>query len=254
MSENLETLINRLPALGEGVLVTLEMTLGGAILAMVVALVLGFGARTQSLWVRGPSRVVIEFFRGTSLVVQIFWIFYVLPVFGFKMEALAVGIVALGLNYGAYAAEVVRGSIESVPTGQWEAATALNMGWVHKVRRVIFPQAWALMIPMLANLLIQLLKGSALAYYITLHDVNFWTVQLRRATSDTVFSFAAGLIVYFIIAYLLTWGMNWMEERAKRRLGRGTKPTLRETFGLKPPPVATAPKVPEAGATGGGAL
>ncbi len=254
MSDFLETLINRLPALGDAVLVTLEMTLGGAVLAMAVALVLGFGARTQSLWVRAPSRVVIEFFRGTSLVVQIFWIFYVLPVFGFKMEALAVGIVALGLNYGAYAAEVVRGSIESVPTGQWEAATALNMSWFHKVRRVIFPQAWALMIPMLANLLIQLLKGSALAYYITLHDVNFWTVQLRRATNETIYSFAAGLLVYFVIAYLLTWGMNWMEERAKRRLGRGTKPTLRETFGLKPPPVGATPKVPEAGATGGGAL
>ncbi|WP_407320645.1 amino acid ABC transporter permease [Isoptericola halotolerans] len=236
MSDDIQTLIDRLPDLGTSVLVTLEMTLGGAALAIVVAVVLGFGSRTQSLWVRGPSRVVVEFFRGTSLVVQIFWIFYVLPQFGFKMEALAVAIVALGLNYGAYASEVVRGSIASVPPGQWEAATALNMTWFHKVRRVIFPQAWALMIPMLANLLIQLIKGSALAYYITLHDLNFWTVELRKATNDTIFSYGAGLIVYFVIAYLLTWGMNLLEERAKRRLGRGTKPTLRETFGIKPSP------------------
>src|SRR5918995_644236 len=106
MSDNLQTLLDRLPSLGDAVLVTLEMTLGGAVLAMVVALVLGFGARTRSLWVRVPSRVVIE---------------------------------ALGLNYGAYAAEVVRGSIDSVPTAQWEAATALNLGWFHKVRRVVFP-------------------------------------------------------------------------------------------------------------------
>jgi len=235
MGEDLQELIDRLPALGDAVLVTLEMTLGGALLAIVIAVVLGFGSRTQSLWVRGPSRVVVEFFRGTSLVVQLFWLFYVLPQFGFKMEALAVAIVALGLNYGAYASEVVRGSIASVPKGQWEAATALNMTWFHKVRRVIFPQAWALMIPMLANLLIQLVKGSALAYYITLQDVNFWTVELRRATADTFFSYTAGLIVYFVIAYLLTWGMNILEERAKRRLGRGTRPTLRETFSLKPP-------------------
>ncbi|MGW8568476.1 ectoine/hydroxyectoine ABC transporter permease subunit EhuC [Isoptericola sp. NPDC055881] len=234
MSDDLQTFVDRLPALGDAVLVTLELTLGGAVLALVVALVLGFGSRTRTLWVRGPSRFVVEFFRGTSLVVQIFWIFYVLPVLGFKMEALVVGIVALGLNYGAYGAEVVRGSIASVPQGQWEAAVALNMSWFHRVRRVIFPQAWALMIPMLANLLIQLLKGSALAYYITLHDLNFWTVQLRRATSDTVFSYAAGLIVYFVIAYLLTWGMNLLEERAKRRLGRGTRPTVGEALGLKP--------------------
>ncbi|MCK0118865.1 ectoine/hydroxyectoine ABC transporter permease subunit EhuC [Isoptericola sp. S6320L] len=252
MSDDLQALIDRLPDLGTSVLVTLEMTLGGAVLAMVVAVVLGFGSRTRSLWVRGPSRVVVEFFRGTSLVVQIFWIFYVLPQFGFKMEALAVAVVALGLNYGAYASEVVRGSIESVPKGQWEAATALNMTWSHKVRRVIFPQAWALMIPMLANLLIQLLKGSALAYYITLHDLNFWTVELRRATADTIFSYTAGLLVYFVIAYLLTWGMNLLEERAKRRLGRGTRPSLRETFGLKPPPLVEAPKVPESGMTTGG--
>ncbi|MDO8143973.1 MULTISPECIES: ectoine/hydroxyectoine ABC transporter permease subunit EhuC [unclassified Isoptericola] len=244
MSDDIQELVERLPLLGDAVLVTLQMTLGGALLAIVIAVLLGFGSRTRSLWVRGPSRVVVEFFRGTSLVVQLFWLFYVLPVFGFKMEALAVAVVALGLNYGAYASEVVRGSIASVPPGQWEAATALNMTWFHKVRRVIFPQAWALMIPMLANLLIQLVKGSALAYYITLQDVNFWTVELRRATADTFFSYTAGLLVYFIIAYLLTWGMNILEERAKRRLGRGTRPSLRETLGLKPRGLYT-PKVPE---------
>ncbi|NUS40971.1 MAG: ectoine/hydroxyectoine ABC transporter permease subunit EhuC [Terrabacter sp.] len=234
MSDDLQALIDRLPTLGDAVLVTLEMTLGGAVLAMVVALVLGFGARTRTLWVRGPSRVVIEFFRGTSLVVQIFWLFFVLPQLGFKMEALAVAIVALGLNYGAYAAEVVRGSIESVPTSQWEAATALNLGWFHTVRRVIFPQAWALMIPQLANLLIQLLKGSALAFFITLHDLFWWIDELQRDTRDTFFSYGIGLIIYFVIAYVLTWGMNWLEERAKRRLGRGTRPRLRDVFGLKP--------------------
>lgn len=234
MSDDIQTLIDRLPRLGEAVVVTLELTVGGAILAAIVALLLGFGSRTQSLWVRGPSRVVVEFFRGTSLVVQLFWIYYVLPAFGYEMQALAVGIVALGLNYGAYASEAVRGSIASVPIGQWEACTALNMSWFHKVRRVIFPQAWALMIPMLSNLLIQLLKGSALAAYITLHDVNYWTDQLRRATNDVFFSYTAGLLVYFAIAYLLTWGMNYLEERAKRRLGRGTKPSLREAMRLKP--------------------
>jgi polar amino acid transport system permease protein len=251
VSDDIQSLISRLPSLGDAVFVTLELTVGGAVIAMVVALLLGFGSRTRSLWVRGPSRVVVEFFRGTSLVVQLFWLFYVLPVFGFKMEALAVGMVALGLNYGAYASEVVRGSIASVPKDQWEAAVALNMSWFHRVRRVIFPQAWALMIPMLTNLLIQLLKGSALAYYITLHDLNFWTVQLRRATSDTIFSYTVGLLVYFVIAYLLTWGMNWMEERAKRRLGRGTRPSLRETFRTKPMVTSELPPSAAPAAKGG---
>lgn len=251
MSDHVQTLLDRLPRLGEAVLVTLELTLGGAVLALVVAVVLGFSSRTRTLWVRGPSRVIVEFFRGTSLVVQLFWIYYVLPAFGYELEALAVGIVALGLNYGAYASEVVRGSIESVPQGQWEASVALNLSWFHRVRRVIFPQAWALMIPMLSNLLVQLLKGSALAYYITLHDLNSWTVQLRRSTSDTVFSYTVGLLVYFVIAYALTWFMNWLEARAKRRLGIGPqRPSLRETLRLEPAPVPTAPTAPTAPAAG----
>lgn len=235
MADDLETLVARLPQLGDSVLVTLQLTLGGAALAMLLALLLGFGSRAQSLWVRGPARVVVEFFRGTSLVVQFFWLFFVLPAFGFKMESLAVGIVALGLNFGAYGAEVVRGSISSVPVGQWEASTALNLGPVHRIRRVIFPQAWALMIPMLTNLLIQLLKGSALATFIFLQDVNFFTDQLRRSTQDTFFSYTVGLLVYFAIAYLLTLLMNALEVRAKNRLGAG--PSLREVLNLAPVPV-----------------
>ncbi|MGO1241727.1 MAG: ectoine/hydroxyectoine ABC transporter permease subunit EhuC [Cellulosimicrobium funkei] len=237
MSDNLSTLLDALPRLGEGVLVTLQLTLGGAALAHVLALLLGLGSRAHRLWVRGPSRVVVEFFRGTSLVVQLFWLFYVLPVFGFRMESLACGILALGLNYGAYGAEVVRGSINAVPRGQWEAAVALDLGPVHRLRRVILPQAWALMIPLLTNLLIQLLKGSALATYILLHDVNYFIEQLRRGTQDTFFSYSVGLLVYFALAYALTLGMNALEVRAKHRLGRG--PSLREVLRLAPVP-ATA--------------
>ena len=237
MSDNLSTLRDALPRLGEGVVVTLQLTLGGAALALVLALLLGLGSRAGSLWVRGPSRFVVEFFRGTSLVVQLFWLFYVLPVFGFRMESLACGVLALGLNYGAYGAEVVRGSINAVPQGQWEAATALDLGPVHRLRRVILPQAWALMIPMLTNLLIQLLKGSALATYILLHDVNYFIEQLRRSTQDTFFSYTVGLLVYFALAYALTLGMNALEVRAKNRLGSG--PSLREVLRVAPVPATT---------------
>lgn len=234
MSENLQALADALPQLVEGVVVTLQLTLGGAVLAFVLAVALGLAARARSLWLRTPTRVVVEFFRGTSLVVQLFWLFYVLPVFGFRLESMAVGIVALGLNYGAYGSEVVRGSVNAVPTGQWEAARALNLSPAHRVRRVIFPQAWALMIPLLTNLLIQLLKGSALAAYILLHDVNFEIGQLRRTTQDTFFSYTVGLLVYFALAYLLTLGMNALEVRAKRRIGVG--PSLREVVRLAPVP------------------
>ncbi|GAB2474128.1 ectoine/hydroxyectoine ABC transporter permease subunit EhuC [Promicromonospora xylanilytica] len=252
MSDNFQQLVDLLPLLGEGVLVTLELTLGGAVLALIVAFTLGFGSRAHTRWARVPSRVVVEFFRGTSLVVQIFWLYYVLPLppFYVELDPLACGILALGLNYGAYASEVVRGSINSVAKGQWEAAIALDLNPVHRMRRVILPQAWPLMIPMFTNLLIQLVKGSALAAYISLHDLNFFTGELRQRTSDTIFSFTIGLLCYFVVAYLLTLAMNALEVRAKNRLGAG--PSLREVLRLAPvqttadvgagTPASTAPK------------
>lgn len=234
MSDNLQQLGDLLPQLGEGILVTLGLTVGGAVLALLIAFTLGFGSRARTRWARVPSRVVVEFFRGTSLVVQIFWLYYVLPLppFYVELDPLACGILALGLNYGAYAAEVVRGSINSVAKGQWEASIALDLGPVRRMSRVIMPQAWPLMIPMFTNLLIQLVKGSALAAYISLHDLNFFTEELRERTSDTVFSYTIGLLLYFAVAYLLTLAMNAFEVRAKNRLGVG--PSLREVLRLAP--------------------
>src|SRR5699024_7002342 len=113
----------------------------------IIAVVLGMWARVKNIVLRGIARAIIEFFRGTSLVVQLFFVFFVVPqLFDVKLPSLLVGVIGLGLNYGAYGAEVVRGSINSVPTGQWEAATAVSMSRLQRFFRVIFPQAWALMI------------------------------------------------------------------------------------------------------------
>src|SRR5699024_9168375 len=142
-----------------------------------------------------------EFFRGTSLVVQLFWAYYVLPVLlGIKLDSMVVAILALGFNYGAYGAEVVRGSINAVPTGQWEATRALSLGRYKRIFRVIFPQASALMLPSLTNLLIQLLKGSAAVSFIAMNDLN-WSLGKLRLETGTFFAYTAGLLIYFAIAY-----------------------------------------------------
>ena len=175
---------------------------------------------------------MIEFFRGTSLVVQLFLFFFVLPQIGISMPPIVAGIIALGLNYGAYGAEVVRGSIAAVPTGQWEASTALSLSPVHRMRRIIIPQAWALMIPSLNNLLIQLLKGTAIVGFITLFDLTVALDKLRIAT-DVFFAYGVGLLLYFVLAYILTLGMNALEVRAKHRLGQGE--SLREALSFRSP-------------------
>nr|WP_206037765.1 ectoine/hydroxyectoine ABC transporter permease subunit EhuC [Rhodococcus sp. HNM0569] len=218
------------PRIQHGILITLELTIGGAFFALLVAVVLGLLSRARNIVVRGVARVIIEFFRGTSLLVQLFWLFYVVPLFGYLIEPLVCGIVALALNYGAYGAEVVRGSINAVPKPQWEAATALNFSSWQKMRRVIFPQAWAEMIPPLTNLLIQLLKGTALASYILLQDLTFEIGNLRKTTGDTLFAFGVGLVIYFVVGYILTLLMNAVEVRAKNRLGAG--PSLKQVFRL----------------------
>lgn len=231
-SSKIEALANSWPRILDGILVTLELTVASAFFAFVLAVVFGLAAGAKNIVLRGASRFVIEFFRGTSLLVQLFWFFYVMPLFGFKLDSLVCGILALSLNYGAYGAEVVRGAISAVPRPQWEAATALNFGYWQRLRKVIFPQAWAEMIPPLTNLLIQLLKGTALASYILLQDLTFEIEQLRRSTGDTLFAFGVGLVLYFIVGYVLTLAMNLLEVRAKSRLGSGH--TVREMFGLAP--------------------
>lgn len=224
MAENFEALQRTLPQILDGLLITLELTVGGALLAFILAIALGLLARFENILIRGFARVVIEFFRGTSLLVQLFFFFFVLPLppFNIELPAVFTGVLALGLNYGAYGAEVVRGSINSVSSGQWEATTALSLSRTHRMWRVIFPQAWALMIPSLNNLLIQLLKGTAVVYLITIVDLTAELNKLRIQT-DVFFAYTLGLIIYFVIAYLLSLIMNALETRAKHRLGQGTR-------------------------------
>lgn len=232
MTENLEALRGAWPQMLEGLGITLTLTLGGALLAFIIAVALGLTARSELLLVRGFARVIIEFFRGTSLVVQLFVLFFVLPLFGVELSPIVVGIMGLGLNYGAYGAEVVRGSINSVPTGQWEATTALSMSRAQRMWRVIFPQAWALMIPSLNNLLILLMKGTAIVSFITMYDL---TASLNKLRVDTnvFFAYTVGLLMYFVIAYGLSLVMNALEARAKYRLGRGQ--SLRESLRFRTP-------------------
>lgn len=237
MIENFDALVRALPHIGQGVLITLVLTVGGALLSFILAFGLGLMAMSKQIVVRGTGRVFIEFFRGTSLVAQLFFLFFVLPIFGVELPAIVVGILGLGLNYGAYGAEVVRGSIISVSEGQWEAATALSFTRTQRMWRIIVPQAWALMIPSLNNLLIQLLKGTAIVGFITMVDLTV-TINKLRVDTDVFFAYTIGLIIYFVIAYILTLVMNALEVRAKHKLGQGQ--SLRESLSFRTPRGADA--------------
>ncbi|WP_087484672.1 ectoine/hydroxyectoine ABC transporter permease subunit EhuC [Brachybacterium massiliense] len=238
LGPNLQLVWDRMPMILDGVQVTLLATVLGGALALVIAFVFGIAQVSKFMVVRGVARVFVEFFRGTSLVVQLFWLAFVMPQLpyplGFRLEPLLIGVLALGLNYGAYAAEVVRGSIGSVPKGQYEAISALSLSPARGMLRIVIPQAWALMLPSLSNLWIQLLKGSAIVNTVLLYDLFFQVEQLRDRTG-TWFAYSFALLSYYLIAWLIVILMNGLEVRAKHRIGRG--PALSQSWGslFRPP-------------------
>jgi polar amino acid transport system permease protein len=213
------TLLDWTGNLWTGFQLTLLATVLGALLMFVISVVLGLMVRSKRLSVRGPARIVIEFFRGTSLLIQLWWLFFALPLLGIALEPLAVGVIALGMNFGAYGAEVVRGSLNAVPAPQWEAATALNLSPRLRMQRVIWPQAVALMIPAFNNLFIQLLKSTPLLFTITLTDLMYYGDQFRNNTLDNSI-YLVLLVIYFLLTYAFTFLFTLAEVRANTKLGR----------------------------------
>ena len=204
-----------------GTLITIVLTVLASLLAMAIALAAGLMKLSRSLAVRGLATVYIEIFRGTSLLVQLYWIFFVLPLFGITLEKFTAGFVAVGMNLGAYGAELVRGAIQSVPRGQWEAAQALNMSPAKRMVRVILPQASLIMLPSWGNLLIELLKGTALVALIAVADLMFQAKQINGTTFMSAESFGTALIIYYILArFMITPSMRWLERFMQRKLGR----------------------------------
>lgn len=223
MNDFFSAFADDLPQLQSGLWVTLEATVLGALLALLLSFVLGLMSISRLLVSRGVSRVVVEFFRGTSLYVQLFWLYYAMPpLTGYELSPLLCGVLAFGLNFGAYGAEVVRGAVNSVPRAQYEAAVALNMTPLHRMRKVILPQAWVQMIPSLTNLLIQLLKATPLLWLISAADLMTAIEKLRTRTGETLTAYVTLLACYFVLAYALTLLMNLLERSAKRRLGLAT--------------------------------
>jgi polar amino acid transport system permease protein len=210
-----------LPGLLQGAFVTVQITIGGCILAVVAAVVAALAKLYGPRPVRWLAICYIEVFRGTSALVQLFWLFFVLPHFGILLEPMTVAILALGLNVGAYGAEVVRGAVTAVPRGQWEASIALNMPRSLALRRIVLPQALVAMIPPWGNLFIELLKATALVSLITISDLAFKAQQMNQTTFRTVEIFSIVLVFYLAISILITVGMRALESYAARGLARG---------------------------------
>ncbi|MCK7627934.1 ectoine/hydroxyectoine ABC transporter permease subunit EhuC [Streptomyces sp. RS10V-4] len=223
-----------------GVWVTVQLTVYSAALAAAVAFGIGL-ARTHRRWVvRFLSGAYFEIFRGTSALILMFWMFFVLPMgFGWQLVPMWAAVLTLGLTYGAYGSEVVRGAIAAVPAAQREAGVALSFSPGQQLRKIVLPQAWPGMVPPFNNLLIELLKGTALVSILGVGDLAFGASLVRNATAHSAPVYTIILVLYFVLAFVLTRGMRAVERHAKAGVGQapGRRSPLRLRSGPSGPAV-----------------
>jgi polar amino acid transport system permease protein len=208
----------------DGLLLTVMATVGGIVLSTVLSFIAGLAMLSRLTLVRAIARTYVEIWRGTSELVQLFWIVFALPVLtGFQIVPLWAAIVVLGLNFGAYGGEIVRGAVQSVPKAQHEGCIALNLTPSQRMRRVILPQALVEMVPPFNNLFIQLLKGSSLLTFIGVHEMTYQGKEVlaqNNPVSDMALIYTIVLIFYLLLSILITLGMKALERWAAAKVGR----------------------------------
>ena len=213
----------------DGVLITLQVTGLAAVVGTILALIGGIASLSTNRVLRWVTIVYVEVFRGVAAIILLFWVFFTVPqLFDIFLSPLQAGVLALGTNMGAYGTEIARGAIQAVPKGQTEAAIALNLtGW-QRLRTVVLPQAFATMLPPFGNLLIEVLKASALVSLITLRDLTGQAQVLRvNRAADSVDIFVNVLVMYFIMSAVITL----VVRQAERYFGRGLH--VRPTTGAR---------------------
>lgn len=199
----------------DGLRITLVATVFGSILAYALGLVLALLRRVGGPAARTAIWLFIEFVRSTPLLVQIFFFFFVLPSFGIKFDPLTTGIIAIGLHYSTYTAEVYRAGIEAVPAGQWEAAVALSLPTRRTWTAVILPQAIPRVLPALGNYTISMLKETPLLLTIGVLDV----VGVANQVGSQAFRYAEPItiagVLFLMLSYSASLLVRWLERHVR---------------------------------------
>jgi polar amino acid transport system permease protein len=201
-----------LPDLLAAAVITIEATLLGFAVAAVLGLVLAILRMSQNPWISNPITGFIEFIRGTPVLIQIFFMFYVLPQFGLTMPALLAGVLALGLHYATYCSEVYRAGLENIPRGQWEASTALNLTTYRTFKDVIIPQAIPPVVPALGNYFIAMFKETPLLSAIAVVEL----MQTAKILGSFSFRYLEPITLvgaFFLIMSLVASMLNQQFER-----------------------------------------
>ena len=211
---NIERFINYLPALLKGSLLTIDLTIVSVIFGMILGLFLALGRLSKNKAVDRVSWFYIWLFRGTPLLMQIFFIYYALPLIypPLTLAQMPAAFIALALNSAAYLAEIIRAAIQSIDKGQMEAAKALGMSYGQAMKRIIVPQSYRRLIPPVGNEFIALLKDSALVSVIGMTELMRTTSVMANSSGDASIYIPAA-ILYLILTSVFTYVFDKLEKK-----------------------------------------
>lgn len=211
-SSTLAYALSILPILGIGLIVTIEAALAGFAIALVLGLVWCLLRRSRFKAISWTTAALVEFIRDTPLIVQLFFLYYVLPDYGITLPAFVTGAIALGLQYSAYTSEVYRGGFDAVPRGQWEAARALNLSRLRTYRDIVIPQAIPRIMPTMGNYAVSMLKETPVLSVVTVLDM----LNLANMIGDRTFEYLVPLslvgLIFPVMTTLCSVGIHALER------------------------------------------
>jgi His/Glu/Gln/Arg/opine family amino acid ABC transporter permease subunit len=199
---------------------TIPLTIISFVIGLAIALVVALARLSPNLILQNVARFYISIIRGTPLLVQLFIVFFALPELGVKIDPFPAAVIAFSLNVGGYAAEIIRGAIQSIPKGQWEAAETIGLNYTGALRRIILPQAARVAVPPLSNTLISLVKDTSLASTILVTEL-LRTAQIAAAPTFEFFAlYGTAAVYYWVICLVLSFGQSRLEHRLERYVAR----------------------------------
>ncbi|HIV55209.1 MAG TPA: amino acid ABC transporter permease [Candidatus Anaerobiospirillum stercoravium] len=213
---DLSLIFDSLPLLGIGALVTIEITAVSVFLGTCIGLMVGIAELARYPWIRIPAKIYVDFIRGTPLLVQIFIIYFALPIIlGTRIEPFVAAVAACSINSGAYVAEIFRAGIQSIDKGQMEAGRSLGMSWTQTMRLIVIPQAFRRTIPQLGNEFIAMLKDSSLVSVIGFEELTRKGQLVIASTYGSLEIWTAVAIIYLIMTLSITRFVAFLEKRFK---------------------------------------
>lgn len=204
-----------LPQLLRATIVSVEATIAGFAIAMLVGLFMAGGMRSSARFLRAVCRLAMEFLRATPLLVQVYFLFFLAPSIGITLSPLLTGVITLGFHYGAYAAEAYRAGLEAVPKGQWEAAVSLNYSRFATYRYIIIPQALPPIVPSLGNIAISMLKDTPILAAVTVTELMFVANEIGSERFQYTEPVTAAAVIYLVLSLAAAPLINFIDRRLR---------------------------------------